>query len=425
MNIHFYLERKELKSPERAIYCYIRGLAKGKTIQLNTKHKITHEHWDKSLELAIEKGKNKYPLAKELNSYLNSYKDEIKKTVLKIQAANPTTDYEEIRSVILEKFGKFQKEQLNLFQALEIFKDVRKKDMSPDSIRKYGTVIKHLKGFEKKNRVALNFAKLDLMFYDKFLTYLLEDDGNEKKAMVNNSAYKIIGLFKIFLNWAYERNINTYSYYKKWKVKEDKIEVIALTERELKKLYAMEFDEKNKHLKRAMDLFLFGCYTGGRFGDLARIEHQDIRNNKWFLRTGKTRDVLEIPLNDYAISILAKYSHLPTPLPRLSNQKLNQYIKEICATAEINDIIKTVRYRGNKPEVKEFHKWQLVTVHTARRTFITQSLMRGIKAEVIMSISGHQNYKTFKKYIDITSREKENAIKSAWNEEGNVKVFNI
>ncbi|MDR3596537.1 tyrosine-type recombinase/integrase [Clostridium sp.] len=443
MNLHFYLERKQLKSTERAIYCYIRGLAKGKTIQLNTKQRIRPEYWDKTLELAIERGKIKSPTARELNNFLSSYKDGIKKTVYQHLSMNPSADFEELRTEILEKFGRSLKLQLTLFEALNTFKEVRKKDMSPDSLRKYSTVIKHLKEYEKYTKSELTFSRLDMMFYDKFLSYLLKDGAEEKvveknevenkevkkkekkKGMVNNSAYKIIGLLKIFLNWAYDRNINPYLSFKKWKIKEEKVDIITLTEQELKTLYNMKFAEDKKHLQRARDLFLFGCYTGGRFGDLSKIEHQDIRENKWYLRTGKTRDVLEIPLTDYALTIIARYSGTPYPLPRLSNQKLNKYIKEVCKDAKIVDTIKMVRYRGNTPEITEYPKWQEVTTHTARRTFITQSLLRGMKAEVVMSISGHHNYKTFKKYIDITSRDKENAIKNAWNENKELKVFNL
>ena len=407
MNLHFYLERKKLKSPERAIYCYIRGLAKGKTIQLNTKQRIRPEYWDNKLEQAFEKGKSKSSTAKELNNFLSSYKEEIKKTIYQILSMNPTADFEELRAAILEKFGKSQTLHLTLFQALDTFKEVRKKDMSPDSLRKYSTVIKHLKGYEKFTKSELTFSRLDMMFYDKFLSYLLKDDEKEekekgkkevgkneekKKGMVNNSAYKIIGLLKIFLNWAHERNINPYLHFKKWKIKEDKVDIITLTEQELTTLYNMEFAEDRKHLQRARDLFLFGCYTGGRFGDLSKIEHQDVRGSKWYLRTGKTRDVLEIPLNDLALTIIARYSETSYPLPRLSNQKLNKYIKDVCEEAKIDDIIKTVKYRGNTPDITEKPKWKEVTTHTARRTFITQSLLRGMKAEIVMSISGHHNY---------------------------------
>src|ERR1035437_6240551 len=419
MTVHFYLERKELKSPERTIYCYIRGLAKGKTIQLNTKESIMPEYWDRNEQRVTERGKTKYSGAKELNIFLDSLSEDIKKTIRQFKANNPIASYEEIRAAVLERFGKSQKLQLSFFEALDLFTETRKKDMSPDSIRKFTTIKKHLEEYEKTTRLELSFNKIDLLFYDRFLTHLINIKG-----LANNSAYKLIGLLKIFLNWTFDRGINQFTHFKKFKIKEDRIEIISLTEEELTTLYNIDLND-NKRLERARDLFLFGCHTGGRFGDLVKLEHEDIRNGNWVLRTGKTKDILEIPLDDYALSLLAKYSEDEKPLPRLSNQKLNSYIKEVCKKAGFNEIFRTTRYKGSQPIVKDSAKWELITVHTARRTFITQSLNRGMLAHTVMSISGHKNYKTFKKYVDVTSTDKTQAVNKAWNKKPELKVFNL
>jgi integrase len=410
MTLHFYLERKQLKSPDRAIYCYIRGLEKGKTIILNTGEKINPDNWDKQKELAIEKGKNKYIGALELNDFLQSYKEEIKRTTRLHFMDNPDSDFESVKTKILERFRKNQKLNLSFFEALDLFIESRSRDLSSNSIRKFKTLKGHLKEYEKKEFVHLTFSKMDLIFYDTFLFYLLE--GNR---MVNNSAYKIIGLLKIFLNWAYERGINKYQAYKRFKIKEDKVEIVALTDVELKQLTNLNL-KGNERLNKVRDLFLFGCYTGGRFSDLARINWTDLRDNTWFLRVKKTKDVLEIPLNKLALEILEKYKAHAQPLPRISNQKLNKYVKEVCELAGIKEIMKIVKYSGNNSIETTEPKCKLVTVHTARRTFITQSLLRGMKAEIVMSISGHKNFRTFKKYLDITRKDKEAEISKAWNQ---------
>lgn len=248
-----------------------------------------------------------------------------------------------------------------------------------------------------------------MLLYDKLLGYLLDE-----KKMVNNSAYKIIGLMKIFLKWSYERGLNNNLTFQKFKIKEEKVDIVTLTNEELDKLAGLNLTD-NKRLERVRDLFLFGCYTGGRFSDLNNIERADLKEDVWYLRVKKTRDVLEIPLLNEAFSIIEKYKNQPTPLPRISNQKMNVYIKEVCALAEINEPVKIVRYRGNQPLVFEGPKNGFVSVHTARRTFITQSLLRGMKAEVVMSISGHKNFKTFKKYLDITRKDKQEELRKAWN----------
>ncbi len=409
MTTHFYLERKELKSTEKAIYCYIRGFQKNKAIILNTGQKINPLFWDKEKERAIERGNKKYIGAKELNAFLNSYDEEIKRTIRSFLSDSLTADHEQIRIAVLERFGKSKKNQLSFFDALDEFIKVRTKDLSYDSIRKFTTIKNHLINYEKKERSELSFSQINLIFYDKFLSYLIED-----KNMVNNSAFKIIGLLKIFLNWAYERGINKYQDFKKFRIKEDKVDIITLTNDEIEKIKKLDFSE-NPRLGKARDLFLFGCYTGGRFADLNKIDWADIRNDTWSLRPGKTRDILEIPLLYDSLAILEKYKHSEYPLPRLSNQKLNVYIKEVCELAEINDMIKTTHYRGSVAVVREEPKFNFISAHTARRTFITNSLLNGVKAEVVMSISGHSNYRTFKKYLNITRKDKEVELKKAWN----------
>jgi integrase len=394
-------------------------LVRGKTIQINTKEAIKPENWDNEAQRAIEKGKNRYSGAKDLNSFLDSFGEDVKKTIRQFKANNPVADYEEIRAAVLERFGKNQKVSLSFFGALDLFTETRKKDMSPDSIRKFKTIKKHLEEYEKTSRSELTFNRIDMMFYDRFLTHLIET-----KELTNNSAYKLIGILKIFLNWAYDRGINQCSQFKKFKIKEDKIEIISLTEDELTTLYNLDLKD-NKRLERARDLFLFGCHTGGRFGDLVKLERDDIRNGKWMLRTGKTRDILEIPLDDYALSLLARYSEEEKPLPRLSNQKLNAYIKEVCKKAEFNEILRTTRYKGSKPIVKDSAKWELITVHTARRTYITYMLNQDVSIHTVMSISGHKSYKTFKKYVDVTSTDRTQAMNKAWNKQPKLKVINL
>ncbi len=111
-------------------------------------------------------------------------------------------------------------------------------------------------------------------------------------------------------------------------------------------------------------------------------------------------------------------------MPRLSNQKLNAYIKEVCKKAEFIEIFST-RYKGSQPIVKDSAKWELITVHTARRTYITQMLNRDVPIHTVMSISGHKSYKTFKKYVDVTSNDRTQAVNKAWNKQPELKVVNL
>jgi integrase len=90
----------------------------------------------------------------------------------------------------------------------------------------------------------------------------------------------------------------------------------------------------------------------------------------------------------------------------ISNQKTKEYLKLIAKDAELNELVSVVNYSGARKIENFYPKRELVTTHIARRTFVTLALEKGIRPEVVMSITGHKDYKTFKKYIKITDKVK-------------------
>jgi len=194
-----------------------------------------------------------------------------------------------------------------------------------------------------------------------------------------------------------------------------------LTEKELMTLFELDLKD-NTSLEQVRDVFCFGCFTGQRFSDVSAIKRDDIKNNFWHLRIVKTRDILKVPLNEYAKEILNKYAENDKPLPIISNQKTNEYLKTVCEKAKINDRISIVRYRGSEQIEETFSKYEMVSTHTARRTFVTLSLEKGMRPETVMEITGHKDYKTFKKYIKLTSSVKAVEMNKIWKKEPTLKV---
>ena len=193
------------------------------------------------------------------------------------------------------------------------------------------------------------------------------------------------------------------------------MDIVTLSEQELKQIENLDLSgEENLRLDKTRDLFLFGCYTGARFSDIFNINRSDIKENVWFLRQVKTKYTTEIPLMDEAINILKKYEHYEKPLPVITNQKLNQYLKELCKKAELSDTVRITEQKGNQFLETEYQKYELITTHTARRTFITLSLTKGMNAQIVMSITGHKSYNSFKKYVNLVTTDKQKALKDTW-----------
>jgi len=90
----------------------------------------------------------------------------------------------------------------------------------------------------------------------------------------------------------------------------------------------------------------------------------------------------------------------------ISNQKMNDYIKELAGLAEINEMVRETYYKGNERIDKITPKHALLGTHAARRTFICNALALGIPAQVIMKWTGHSDYKAMKPYIDIADNIK-------------------
>jgi integrase len=146
------------------------------------------------------------------------------------------------------------------------------------------------------------------------------------------------------------------------------------------------------------------------------LKREHIKNGEIKLTIQKTKEPLTIPITPYSLFILAKYYKLSKPLPIISNQKMNEYLKELCKIAEINEPIEIVRYRGVERIAIVYPKYELIGVHTGRKTFATLSLEKGMSAERVMAITGHKDYKSFQRYIKVTEQEKKVAMGKAWGE---------
>ena len=173
--------------------------------------------------------------------------------------------------------------------------------------------------------------------------------------------------------------------------------------------------EQAKALDRIRDVFCFCCFTSLRYSDVANLKRSNIKKNHIEITTIKTGDTLNIELNDYSSAILAKYKTSTFPndlaLPVISNQRMNEHLKEMGEICGINKPETITYYKGNKRYDEVYPKYSLIGTHTARRTFISNALMMGIPPQIVMKWTGHSDYKAMKPYIDIADQAKADAMK--------------
>ena len=276
------------------------------------------------------------------------------------------------------------------------------------SLSVYKALKRHLEAFQKHNNIKVRFAEINYAFFQSFQNYLIQ-----YRAINNVTIAKQLSTFKTFLGYAKKNGIPISDDYKNFTVKRQKLEVIALTNEEFLRLLKVDL-EKQVRLASVRDVFCFSCATGLRYSDLEQLRTEHINEHEIRITVKKTKEPLIIPLNSYSTAILNKYKDNLRPLPMISNQHFNKYIKEICKLAEINEQTEIIRYKGPL-KISNFHqKYELISAHTGRKTFATLSLEKGIPAETVMGITGHSDYKSFQRYIKVTEERKRNEMQKAW-----------
>jgi integrase len=192
-------------------------------------------------------------------------------------------------------------------------------------------------------------------------------------------------------------------------------ENIYLDNSDLQKLYDLDL-EGNSRLETVRDLFLIGCWTGCRFGDIHKINPDNIQNGMIHLQQSKTGSKVVIPLHPVVKDILEKYEFkLPAVI---SNQKFNKYLKEVAKKAKLNEIFHKGITRGGIRRSTRLKKWRLVTTHAARRSFATNLYKSGFPSRSIMQITGHKTEASFLKYIKVTPEEHARMLELHWRDQG-------
>lgn len=145
-----------------------------------------------------------------------------------------------------------------------------------------------------------------------------------------------------------------------------------------------------------------------------KLRREHLKDRFIHITTQKTNDRLIIPVVKAAKRILDNYNHPVQLLPEISNDKFNEYIKECCNLAGINETNQVEIFVGNTRTDKYKLKHQLITAHTSRKTFVTLSSSRGVDDNVIKSITGHKGDRVFGKYLKVDEQIKLKQMDKAW-----------
>ena len=275
------------------------------------------------------------------------------------------------------------------------------------TLKGWKTNLKVFQEFEKYRRRQIQFEEIDFEFYTDLKAYL------ERECRYSlNTIGRFIKVMKIVLNDATAEGVNTSQKFKsaKFRTLSEVANAVFLNEAELREMQELDLST-NKRLEAVRDWFLIGCWTGLRFSDWKKLTPESISDDGRTISVlmQKTQKEVSVPISPELAAIFEKYqTQEGQAFPKLiSDQRFNDYLKEVAQMMESQRaVFSKERTKAGMKVSNQSEKWQLVSTHTARRSFATNMFNRGYPVPLIMSATGHKTESEFYRYIQITPNDK-------------------
>jgi site-specific recombinase XerD len=382
ISLLFYLKKPKayLEGP---VFIYARITISGNRTEFSTGIKCLPAKWNSNGGKPLGHTEE----SKSIQRFLDTIKTKIHEAYNKLIIKNISINCEILKN---EYLGVIEKPRL----LLQIFQDHNNKiesllgqEYAPGTLERYRTSLKHTYGFlQWKYKVSdIGIKEIDHAFITEYEYYL-----RSVRKCNNNSAVKYVKNFGKIIRICLANGWLEKNPFANYKVKVKEVERVFLSKEELESVVNKEF--RTKRLTQIRDIFVFSCYTGLAYADVKKLDKSQIvlgiDGENWiYTHRQKTDTQSNIPILPMAQAILDKYGadveciNKGKILPVLSNQKMNEYLKEIAALCGID---------------KDF------TYHTARHTFATTvTLSNGVPIESVSKMLGHKDLKITQHYAKI------------------------
>jgi len=421
MKISYYLKSTRSKGP-KPVFCRI--CYNGNKVKVYINESIRSDSWSKRRQRAIEN--RTFPQHPEFNERMNVIDTFIRSTYRRLELENNLNPPDpkklqeaissKLRPLILKagergEFAKFFKKMIDDSKTGIRTNHRTGHAIHINTIKTYSTIYNNVLLYEKEKNITLKFSDFDLTFYNEFNEWLIK-----KKKYSNNSMGKHIQIIKLVLNEASELGLNTNMKFKnkRFIVIKEQTDAIYLTEDEIEQIYRLDLSQ-HKRLDKTRDLFILGCKTGLRFGDFKNIHPSEIKDSFIMMRQAKTGEPVTVPIHPMVKQIIEKYNGvLPkAKVNQITNKELKQLASMVLAFDEEVELSIT---KGGQKVRQVFKKNELISTHTARRSFCSNEYLAGTPSLSIMAISGHKTEKAFLRYIKVKSIDHAKIIQRSWED---------
>jgi site-specific recombinase XerD len=371
-------------------------------IKYRTNYKIFPKSWD----FEKERLKPSASGALELNVELNNLANLCIRDAMTKKDKNQFLSKEDYKQVIqgcIDRDNAVSRE-ISISHLKTQFLSYKSNFVKEGTLKEYRTVFKGLEDFEKQKGSNLVLREMDSKFLDQFEAFLSRKkntNDDDKTGLLNDTIHKYISTLKVFLKWCNDNDHLVHpDVFKTQKTnfkKKAYNEVIALSEAEIEKLMNHDLSAKPS-LERVRDLFCLLCYTGQRFEDLINFDRKDIKNNAWDFISIKVKKRVIVPFEGYISPARDILERIGYNVPKISNQKFNEYIKTVGKLAGLDETIKITRYSGKQKLVIEKKKHDFLSSHVGRRSMVTNLLSRNIPITLVQKLTAHSDIRTLMKY---------------------------
>lgn len=379
--VYFFIKKSRLNS-EGLAPINIRITIDRREVSFTSGIPIDPSLWDTHAQRLSGRSK----VAREVNSSLAKIQTYLLDLYHKIREHDGGVTSERLRDVFLgrEKLCE-QHTVLELFDKLICQKKLLAqneviKEVSANSyVCSKGKLVSYMQLYRKASDIDMK--KIDYGFIDEFRTYLLTLGGCDHNTMIRHMRH-----LKQVTTDAYRNNYIDRDPFYDITLTVKKTERFFLSEEELVILKETEF--KNKILEEVRDLFLFCCYTGLGYSDLKNLRYTDIVDNVVYVERIKTGNDCCIPLLKIPLEIIEKYK---------DDNRTDDHVFSVRACQRMNLYLKDIGTACG------FRK--VLTTHTARHSFATLMLTKGVSIESLSKMLGHTDLKTTQIYAKILNQK--------------------
>lgn len=371
-------------------------------IKYRTNYKILPKSWD----FEKERLKPSASGALEFNVELNNLANCCTREAMRKKETNQFLSKEDYKQIVQDCIDRDNavNSEISISHLKTQFLSYKSNFVKEGTLKEYRTVFKGLEDFEKHKGTKLILREMDGKFLDQFEVFLSRkkntNDG-DKEGLLNDTIHKYISTLKVFLKWCNDNDYLVHpDVFKTQKTnfkKKAYNEIIALSESEIQKLMNHDLSDRPS-LERVRDLFCLLCYTGQRFEDLINFDPKDIKNNAWDFISVKVKKRVIVPFEGYIAPAKDILERIGYSVPKISNQKFNEYIKTVGKLAGMDEIIKITRYSGKQKLVIEKRKYDFLSSHVGRRSMVTNLLSRNVPITLVQKLTAHSEIRTLMKY---------------------------